>query len=75
MSARKIDLRATLLLTLGVVCLLSAAAAGGDDGDASSPHHDGAGCPSSGIEADCKACRERSSGDERHGYMDRVLRL
>jgi len=55
MSARKNELKSTLLLTLFTVFLLRAASAAVSDGDASSPHHD-ASCPTSGVETHCKTC-------------------
>jgi len=58
-------MRATLLLTLFAVCLLPSTAAAASVGDTSIAHHDVEtdGCPSSLVEAECKACGRRASGD------------
>jgi len=59
MPGYKSEMRATLLLTLCAVCLLSSpAAAATSDEDASSPHDDLQSdmCPSGHVAAVCKAC-------------------
>jgi len=80
MSLKKSELRATLLLTLCVVCLLpaAAAAAAAAGAYASSPHHhdddkDDAGdqCPSDGVAADCQACGD---GSPDPSFVDRCCR-
>jgi len=80
MSLKKSELRATLLLTLCVVCLLpaAAAAAAAAGADASSPHYhdddkDDAGdqCPSDGVAADCQACGD---GSPDPSFVDRCCR-
>jgi len=77
MSLKKSELRATLLLTLCVVCLLPAAAAAAG-ADASSPHYhdddkDDAGdqCPSDAVAADCQACGD---GSPDPSFVDRCCR-